>query len=323
MNSNSANPACPIPLWAFFLFFLLIEFTAWVALTRFGVARQWWSDKTGGLLLLSLPFVIRLLVTTGSYAMSRLRGMSIKAHQSLSVAQWLRFFCTEYFHLCSVSLLYIPFDPLFRTASERATHNATKLKPGEVIVLQHGYTNGGAVWHSTAKALERSGYRVFAISQPWFQSIDGMAERLHDRIERVVALTGATQVTLVAHSMGGLISRAYLRRYGNTRVTRLITLGTPHHGTHHAALALGTNGAQMRPGNAWLTELNKTPVTVPFTSIYSVHDTIISPQDSSAMTEATNLELHGIGHVAMPSGRATRAHLLQILQRSSVAQRID
>jgi triacylglycerol lipase len=319
MSSNSANQACPIPLWAFFIFFLLIEFAAWVALTRFGVARQWWSDRTGGLMLLLLPFVIRLLVLTYSYTLSRVRGVTIKAHQSLSIAQWLRFFGAEYFHLCSQSLLFIPFDPLFRTASERAVHNAVKLQAGEVILLQHGYNHCGAVWHRTANALERAGYRVFAISQPWFQPIDGMAERLHQRIEHVVALTGTTQITLVAHSMGGLIARAYLRRHGNARVSRLITLGTPHHGTHHAALALGTNGAQMRPGNAWLAELNRTPVTVAFVSVYSVHDTIISPQDSSVMPDAINIELHGIGHVAMPSGRAMRAHLFDLLRRAPQA----
>lgn len=69
-------------------------------------------------------------------------------------------------------------------------------------------------------------------------------------------------------------------------------------------LASGPDGRQMRPGNAWLNALNRVGVDVPFTSIYSVHDTIISPQDSSAMPDAANLELSAIGHVSMPSGRA-------------------
>jgi triacylglycerol lipase len=307
--------ACPVPLWAFFLAFLIVELAAWAWLTRTGVARQWWSDRTGGLLFLALPLFIRLLLLCYSYALSRIHGVVIKAHQRLTAIQWLRFFGAEYFHLCKQSLLYIPFDPLFRTASDRAATNALKLAPGEVIVLQHGYNHCGAVWHSTANALERMGYRVFTLSQPWFQPIDGMAERLHERIEHAISAAGTQQVTLVAHSMGGLVSRAYLRRYGNARISRLITLGTPHHGTHHAALALGTNGKQMRIGNAWLAALNQVPVTVPLLSLYSVHDNIISPQDSSAMPDAVNVELHGMGHVSMPSGRMMRAHLIAALQR--------
>ncbi len=320
--------ACPVPLWAFFLGFLVIELAAWVWLTRTGVARQWWSDLTGGLLLLALPLIVRALLLAFGVTLSRLRGVAIKPHQALDPLAWLRFFGAEYFHLCRQSLLYMPFDPLFRTASDHAAANAVQLAGsgaqcalGEVIVLQHGYNHCGAVWYPTAQALERMGYRVFTLSQPWFQPIDGMAERLHTRIEQALAATGAEQVTLVAHSMGGLVSRAYLRRYGSARISRLITLGTPHHGTHHAALAMGTNGKQMRIGNAWLAELNRLPVAVPFTSLYSVHDTIISPQDSSVMPEAVNIELHGIGHVAMPSGRAMRAHLLAALQRPSTERK--
>ena len=64
---------------------------------------------------------------------------------------------------------------------------------------------------------------------------------------------------IVAHSMGGLVARAYLRRHGGAQVARVITLGTPHHGTALANLAPGSNARQMsRPGgqpNAWLAQL--------------------------------------------------------------------
>jgi triacylglycerol esterase/lipase EstA (alpha/beta hydrolase family) len=123
-----------------------------------------------------------------------------------------------------------------------------------------------------------------------------------------------TQLTLIAHSMGGLVARAYLRKYGAARVKQLITLGSPHHGTHHAYLARGTNGRQMRPGNAWLQALGRTKVDVPLTSIYSVYDTMISPQDSSRMPEATNVEISDMGHVTMLGGKAMRAHILAALR---------
>ena len=132
----------------------------------------------------------------------------------------------------------------------------------------------------------------------------------------MLRITGATQLTLVAHSMGGLICRAYLRRYGGDKVNQLITMGSPHQGTFHAKLARGANGRQMRAGNAWLTSLGETPVGIPFTSIYSIHDTIISPQDSSVMVGADNVQLSAVGHVSMPGGAVARRALINALEQT-------
>lgn len=232
------------------------------------------------------------------------------AAMQMDVLSWLRFFAIEYFHLCIQNLLLIPFRALFRTASERGDSNAD----GPVVLLQAGYVNNGAVWFFTARALEHRGFRVFTMDQPAFASIDTMGELLSKRVDEVLALTGEQNLTLIAHSMGGLVCRAYLRQFGGAKVAQLVTLGSPHHGTCHAYMASGPNGLQMRPNNSWLLKLGETPVTVPFTSIFSVHDTVISPQESSRMPEAQNVVVSGIGHVSMPSGKATRRHMLLSLE---------
>jgi triacylglycerol lipase len=309
LMTHTASRRCPIPGWAFILGFLIIELVAWVWLTRAMVTRGTLTDLQGGLLLLALPFVARFVIALTSYALSRVKGMSLRPEQRMSFVGWWKYFLREYAYLCSQSLVYLPFRIFFHTNTERGLGPAT----GEVIVLQHGYAHNGAVWFGTARALEKLGYRVYALDQPMFAPIDVMADRLAARIEDIVKATGESQITLIAHSMGGLIARAYLRGHGGARVKKLITIGSPHNGTHHAYLAGGTNGRQMRPGNSWLASLAKMRVSVPFTSIYSVHDTIISPQDSSRMSEATNIELTNIGHVSMPSGAATRAYVIAAL----------
>ena len=300
---------CPIPQWAFIFGLLVLELAGWAWLTRSLVARGTLTDLQGGLLFLVLPFVARLVLALASYTLSRVKGVTLRPGQRLSLVGWCRYFLREYVFLCAQSLIYLPFRVFFHTATERGlgpTH-------GDVIVLQHGYGHNGAAWFGTARALEKMGYRVFTLDQPMFESIDAMGNRLAARIESVRQTTSEKQITLIAHSMGGLIARAYLRSHGGSRVKKLITLGTPHHGTIHAYLASGANGRQMRPGNPWLTELAKAPVTVPFVSIYSAHDTIISPQDSSRMPDANNVELTGIGHVSMPSGKLTRTQLMAAL----------
>jgi triacylglycerol lipase len=291
----SARPYRPGYGWLCFLALLIGELALLAWFTRLGVAKGWWSDLTGGLIFIAWPLLIRLLIVSIAYRLSRRKGMTLRDSQRLRGWAWWKFFLTEYWHFCKQSFLQLPFPMFFRTASDRGSSVAR----GPVVVLQHGYVHNGAVWSPLARALEARGYRVYTIDQPLYEPIDTMADRLGARIEQACEKADVSQVILIAHSMGGLVSRAYLRKHGDARVERLVTLGSPHHGTFHAHLALGPNGKQMLPGNAWLAELSKTRVNVPFVSIYSIYDTLITPQDSSRMEEASNVELTGVGHVAM------------------------
>src|SRR5258708_2818056 len=72
-----------------------------------------------------------------------------------------------------------------------------------------------------------------------------------------VAGTGEARVTVIAHSMGGLGARAYLRTHGAGRVRKLITIATPHHGTVHARFGAGDNARQMSRGSRFLEELRE------------------------------------------------------------------
>ncbi len=298
-----------MPLWAAALVLLTIEIFLWSGLTS-----RFYSlgEKPACFVVLVVAFMllVRALVTLASYVVSRWKGSPVPTEMRLGPIPWLRFFLIECFHLCIQNLILIPFRGLFHTASERGSRDAH----GPVLLLQSGYVNNGAVWFFTARALERQGFRVFTIDQPIFASIDVMGERLAKRVDEVLALTGEQNLTLIAHSMGGLICRAYLRQFGGANVAQLITLGSPHHGTFHAYLASGLNGSQMRPGNSWLAKLGDTRVSVPFINVFSVHDTLISPQESSRLSEARNVQLSGIGHVSMPSGRRLRDVLSSVLQ---------
>jgi pimeloyl-ACP methyl ester carboxylesterase len=302
--------AFPLPVWALAAAALALEVVLYAILIAedfFRHSREW----AGVAVVVACVLAARFVIALASYSLSRWKGDAIPPEAQLGAMGWLRFFFVEYGHLCIQNLLLIPFRRFFRTATECGRGPES----GPVVLMQHGYVNNGGVWYFTARALERQGYRVFTLDQPVFASIDLMGDRLATRIEAVLATTESDKLILVAHSMGGLICRAYLRRHGDTRIERLVTLSSPHHGTFHAYLAGGPNGQQMRPGNPWITELGRTLVTVPFTSIYSVHDTVISPQSSSIMKEAQNVRMVGVGHVSMPGGRTARSELLRALPK--------
>src|SRR5262245_16084340 len=124
------------------------------------------------------------------------------------------------------------------------------------VVLVHGLASNAATWAEYTKQggyLEALGLRGFAVgdgqaegemfmgdpSQPLkrTKTIAQNAEELARYVAGVRRATGAQAVDLVAHSMGGLVSRYYIDRLmGGRDVGQLIMLGSPHGGTSCANL---------------------------------------------------------------------------------------
>lgn len=177
--------------------------------------------------------------------------------------------------------------------------------PAELpVLLLHGVGCNAGVWCGLRRHLAEVGIGpVYALSYgPPLASIEHFADQLADRIAGITAATGAAQVALVCHSMGGLVARAYLRKYGGGCVRRLITIGTPHHGSMHAWMMAGMSLSQMRPKNAWLADLNgnrEGADGVPVASIWSWHDSMVTPQTSSRIDWGDNIVLTGVAHNAM------------------------
>src|SRR6202171_859033 len=172
------------------------------------------------------------------------------------------------------------------------------------VILVHGVLVNDGVWFAMRRYLARHDVgAVYTINySPPYGDIEHFAEQLGAKIESVCAATGAARVLLVCHSMGGLVARAYLRHRGPQRIVRIITIGTPHHGSVFARGVIGRWLAQMRPGNAWLAELNRDETKAPsgpIVSIWSRHDSLVAPQASSELACAKNIALVGVGHNAL------------------------
>jgi pimeloyl-ACP methyl ester carboxylesterase len=125
-------------------------------------------------------------------------------------------------------------------------------------------------------------------------------------------------VILIGHSMGGLVLRAYLRRYGRDKVARIVTLGSPHQGTRLAHLGLGRNARQMRMGSSWLAELAR-PGAVPLppgsVSIFSFQDNYVFPQQACSTLEgATNVAISGVSHLGMAFSPVVLGKILEALE---------
>jgi triacylglycerol esterase/lipase EstA (alpha/beta hydrolase family) len=188
------------------------------------------------------------------------------------------------------------------------------------VLLLHGVLcNAGAMAGLRGDLVARNLGPVYALSYgPPLASIDEFADQVAVKIDAILEATGAARVAIVGHSMGGLVARAYLRRHGAQKVSTVMTLGTPHHGSAHAWLFPGISLAQLRPGNAWLADLNRTegaPAGVRVVSLWSWHDSMVAPQTSCRLAGVENIELAGIGHNALLGDRCVFALVAEELQR--------
>lgn len=83
---------------------------------------------------------------------------------------------------------------------------------------------------------------AYAFPYDWRKSPLITLGNLNKEVERVLTKTGATHVVLMAHSMGGLVTQAYVSNPSFAeKVERAITLGTPYWGAPKSHTALLTS----------------------------------------------------------------------------------
>ena len=188
------------------------------------------------------------------------------------------------------------------------------------VVLVHGFLCNRGVWLPWLPELRARGHAYVALTlEPAFGSVDDYVAAIDTAMRQVQAATGLPPV-LVGHSMGGLAARAWLRTLAQPpaqRVHRILTLGTPHHGTWPARFSHTTNGMQMRLDSPWLQALAASEGAAQralFSCWYSDCDNIVYPTRSATLDGADNHLLQGLGHVHMVYAPQVRAACWQALQ---------
>ena len=277
------------------------------------IARYYFDASAlgAGLLTLYCMLAARAMIVASTYVIAR---RTPSPAWPLTVLQTLRMVLAEYAAFIACFLLIIPFEKWWM--------GADRLKPGNdrpPLLLIHGYGCSRGAWWWLRRRLEATGWTVATISlEPIYASIDHYIDPLARRIDAVLKQTGAPQLILVGHSMGGLLGRAYCKRHGVQRVACLITLGTPHAGSELARLGMGENARQMIPGSPWLKALAH-QTTLPETIvIYSRHDNYVLPASNQELPGAINKPINALGHLAMLFSPRIGNALLEALEKRQV-----
>jgi triacylglycerol lipase len=300
---------------------LLVQFGIIAAL--FLAIHKFWLTESpfiSFLIAAAIVVLLRAIITANTFMLSLPYEGGGSHTRRLGMAENSMLFLQE---LCA-SLLCSSVGLPFKQFDKRKFNDSTALP----VLLIHGYGCNSGYWYQMSKALQKARITHYALDmEPVLSSIDSYVSLIETAIQRVRAETGSEKVVIVAHSMGGLAARAYLRDFGGASIGKIITLGTPHHGTTLANYGIGINCGEMNwvgraeegPDSRWLHLLEAAEdkqLRGLIVSIYSHHDNIVSPQRSSHLPFARNIAVDAIGHVALAFSPDIQARVIEEINKA-------
>ncbi|HEV7188204.1 MAG TPA: alpha/beta fold hydrolase [Blastococcus sp.] len=190
-------------------------------------------------------------------------------------------------------------------------------RPGPVLLVP-GYGGSTGSLQPLAHVLTAAGRDATVVALPGDGTGDmhASAAALGRAVDATRRRTGAATVDLVGYSAGGLIARLWVADGHTDVVRRVLTLGSPHHGTSLADLAgdlapgrCPVACQQMASNSDLLATLNRgdeTPTGPTWVSIWTTQDETVTPPESARLAGAVNLPVQSVcadarvGHGDLP-----------------------
>ncbi len=203
-------------------------------------------------------------------------------------------------------------------------------QPGPVLLVP-GYGGSTASLQSLADRLAAEGRDATVVDVPGNGTGDlqAAADALGEAADAALERTGAGSVDVVGYSAGGVVARLWAADGGADVARRIVTLGSPHHGTTLADLA-GQLAAdrcpdacrQLATGSPLLAALNagdETPAGPAWVSIWTAQDETVTPPESARLEGALELPVQSVctdaqvGHGELPRDPLVQAMVLEQL----------
>jgi triacylglycerol lipase len=182
----------------------------------------------------------------------------------------------------------------------------SQARPGPVLLVP-GFGGSTAGLDVLARVLRTHGKDAQVLELPGDGrgDLDAQAEVLGTAVSTALARAHATSVDIIGYSAGGVVARLWVRDHGGAdKARRVITLGSPHHGTEVAGLAdsvlpgaCPTACQQLATDSPLLTALNagdETPAGPTFVSIWTTLDDVVIPPDSAALSGALDITVQSV-----------------------------
>ncbi len=179
--------------------------------------------------------------------------------------------------------------------------------PPRPVLLVPGWADVGGRMAPLAHRLRATGWDSAAVlivgfDDPVGSNVDH-AEEIRVAADSLFRMNpDATEIDIVAHSMGGLATRWYLQHGGAERVRRFVSLGGPHRGTLVSLVAWGQGGVEMKPGSEFLAQLDSVlPEGVEGFTVRTELETHILPPENATLPGVPDTVLCCTVHWTLPT----------------------
>ena len=167
------------------------------------------------------------------------------------------------------------------------------------IIFVPGYALNRLSFWALQRYLKTCGYgNTLAINHPVLKDdLNEFTNKLAKTIDDFSWRNQGRPVTLIAHSMGGIVSRTYIENFGADKVASVITIGTPWKGTLMHRISFTRHVHQMAPTSSFCR--SPKALSVPHLSIWSSRDWIVLPTQNALHEEHHSHLCSHSGHLGM------------------------
>lgn len=199
-------------------------------------------------------------------------------------------YVAELFSHVPLALMYFFPQTLLDPKKEHIKRDSKGVAIQQPILLVHGYLHNSSGWAYQRNRLNKAGFEnVFTINLGAIpnKGIAEYAKVLNDRIEEIKEITGRNDLTLIGHSMGGVVSAYFAlndAKESHTEITDVFTINSPLKGTALHFLAIGPCIRDMAPASEFINRLStqvQNSVSTRFFHFASDADLIIYPYYSA------------------------------------------
>lgn len=192
------------------------------------------------------------------------------------------------------------------------------------VVLLHGYAMNRANFLLLARRLAAAGLGPIYGFEYWsLGRIGSAARRLAEFVDEIRAATGAPEVDLIGHSMGGLVAHYYATLLGGDAVVRnLVTIGSPLQGTGFAVFGLGLTKHELRRSSPVVTRLATAPSLqhTRLTMIWSRGDALVTRVRPARVAIDDVVVFDDLGHLGLLTSRRVAEAIVERLRDEAVPE---
>jgi triacylglycerol lipase len=217
--------------------------------------------------------------------------------------------------LLTIALASVAGLAVMRARDKAPVAEAAQNRPGPVLLIP-GYGGSLVALESLQRKLVAAGRQAVIVPAIGDGTGDLTAQaRKVQSVAKGLVAGGAPSVDVVGYSAGGVVARIWIGQLGGGGlVRRVVTLGSPHHGTSVAQLGALVAPAscpvacrQLIPDSDLLSSLPETPAGPVWTSLWTTADDVVTPPDSARLAGALDFPLQQVcsddrsGHGQLPT----------------------